>query len=195
MKIRIAVKSMTIIVLLLGIVFPLVAIEGDFESPGNSYDSIDGIMINVYSNRVLGAEVDITGNEPTLTEPNKEIGLQPILQFLLIAVLIILGISLYYNVQEIKTGKGLPGFITFIGYIAFLLHFLIIWGNVNSLINASTVENGKLLFDKEGNLNVYIIIHKSFLYYLLNLSVILLTLLPITNRIFKTKDQQFQNIN
>ncbi|MDH5645524.1 MAG: hypothetical protein OEZ01_05925, partial [Candidatus Heimdallarchaeota archaeon] len=66
---------MTIIVLLLGIVFPLVAIEGDFESPGNSYDSIDGIMINVYSNRVLGAEVDITGNEPTLTEPNKEIGL------------------------------------------------------------------------------------------------------------------------
>ena len=188
--IRIIAKVVAIYVLIMGLSTPFITYDVIVESTNPLVESFEGDFIILTTDNFLAGSWNETSNPPEITEAG-EIGFNGFMSFLFYLSVICLGGSLISNLLgiDLRFFKN-PG-TTFLGFLS--VGFIFLFGVGGKIIFESQFalqSDGSRLIFSENNVSMFLVIHDSFLIPWLKLSMFLLSILPITNKIFGEKTQK-----
>ncbi|MHA2029490.1 MAG: hypothetical protein ACW99Q_08870 [Candidatus Kariarchaeaceae archaeon] len=188
---RMLLKGFCILSFTLGIFFPLIVIEFDVESTDNMVESFDEDFVVIYSNKVLEGKIDDTGDDVKYNEPSTSNFLTFTMQFFLIIAIIIMSLSLIADFREKEEGFIGEWYSAFTAYIIFLIVYLIIILKIFILESDFNDEGGRSMYKEiqtsRGTVSFFTSTNESIWFRLIQISLISMLILPLSNKFMEEK--------
>ncbi|MCE7736961.1 MAG: hypothetical protein GPJ54_18900 [Candidatus Heimdallarchaeota archaeon] len=187
--VRILVKGFAITIFVLGMFYPIITVAVDAESTDSNFDPFTDDLLIINTNTVFEAEIKDSNDEAVFTEAKQDNIYSWSYQVFLFVGIVILALSLLADLLEKDEGFIGEWFSTFTGFVMLLTLYGLIRLKLALLESEISNEGGRSLYDRidtsRGTVSFYASINESIILRLMELSLLLFILLPISNRLIK----------
>ena len=187
--VRILVKGFAIVIFVLGMFYPIITVEVKVESTDSNFEPLVDDLLIIHTNTVLEAKIDDSNDQVSFTKVSQNNIWSWTYQVFLFIGVVVLALSLLADFLEKDEGFIGEWFSTLTGFVMFLILYAIIRLKLRLLESDISDEGGRALYDRintsRGTVSFYTSINESILFRLMEISLLLFILLPISNKLIK----------